>query len=398
MKYAKRATNRWETLQMRRSLKYGLSGAVLAGLVVGGTAAFAAGTDTNAVTLVVDGHSKKINTTADDVSGVLADQGYHPGLHDIVAPAPKRQVHDGSKIVYKRARLLHLVVDGTSNAVWTTAPTVASAMSQLGYSSADFVSVSRSKRLPLSPMNITVRSPKHIVLTADKHHSKLTTTAPTVGQVLHNADITLHGQDRVLPAAFKQVKDGMHVVVKRIRTKTVTSDQSIDYSIDKRQDSSMYQGQTRVVRNGSTGTAKLTYRVRYVDGKRTGRKQVNRVVVDKPTSKIEKIGTKARPQPTESQPTKSQPTESQPTESHSSSGGLNWDAVAACESGGNWHINTGNGFYGGLQFDSGTWLSNGGGQYAPRADLASRSAQIAIATKLYDARGSSPWPVCGKNL
>jgi len=75
-----------------------------------------------------------------------------------------------------------------------------------------------------------------------------------------------------------------------------------------------------------------------------------------------------------------------------------WDNVAQCESGGNWHINTGNGFYGGLQFDYGTWLSNGGGQYAPRADLASREQQIAIATKVYNARGSSPWPVCGANL
>jgi hypothetical protein len=81
-----------------------------------------------------------------------------------------------------------------------------------------------------------------------------------------------------------------------------------------------------------------------------------------------------------------------------SSNGLNWDAVAACESGGNWHINTGNGFYGGLQFDYGTWLSNGGGAYAPRADLASREQQIAIATRLYNARGASPWPVCGQRL
>ena len=80
------------------------------------------------------------------------------------------------------------------------------------------------------------------------------------------------------------------------------------------------------------------------------------------------------------------------------SSGRNWDAVANCESGGNWAINTGNGFYGGLQFDYGTWLSNGGGAYAPRADLASRAQQIAIANKVADARGSSPWPVCGQYL
>ena len=75
-----------------------------------------------------------------------------------------------------------------------------------------------------------------------------------------------------------------------------------------------------------------------------------------------------------------------------------WDTVAQCESGGDWSINTGNGFYGGLQFDSGTWIGAGGGAYAQRADLASREQQIAIANKIADARGSSPWPVCGQYL
>ena len=75
---------------------------------------------------------------------------------------------------------------------------------------------------------------------------------------------------------------------------------------------------------------------------------------------------------------------------------VNWDAVAKCESGGNWHINTGNGFYGGLQFNQSTWASNGGKAYAARADLASRSQQIAVAEHLYARRGLSPWPVCGK--
>jgi hypothetical protein len=79
-------------------------------------------------------------------------------------------------------------------------------------------------------------------------------------------------------------------------------------------------------------------------------------------------------------------------------GGLNWDAVANCESGGNWHINTGNGFYGGLQFTESTWLAEGGGAYASRADLASREQQIAVATRLYNQSGSGSWPVCGQYL
>ncbi|MFI1832910.1 LysM peptidoglycan-binding domain-containing protein [Streptomyces olivaceoviridis] len=71
-----------------------------------------------------------------------------------------------------------------------------------------------------------------------------------------------------------------------------------------------------------------------------------------------------------------------------------WDRIAQCESGGNWHINTGNGYYGGLQFSAGTWHAYGGTAYAPTADQASRSAQIAVATRVQQAQGWGAWPVC----
>ncbi|MBW6433570.1 transglycosylase family protein [Actinoplanes hulinensis] len=75
---------------------------------------------------------------------------------------------------------------------------------------------------------------------------------------------------------------------------------------------------------------------------------------------------------------------------------VNWDVIAKCESGGRWHINTGNGYYGGLQFSRSTWKANGGARYAPTANRASKAEQIAIAEKLYKKRGLSPWPTCGK--
>ncbi|MFE4976282.1 transglycosylase family protein [Kitasatospora sp. NPDC056651] len=76
-------------------------------------------------------------------------------------------------------------------------------------------------------------------------------------------------------------------------------------------------------------------------------------------------------------------------------GRYDWDRVADCESSGNWRVNTGNGYYGGLQFDQPTWRENGGLDYAPRADLATREDQIAVAERLADRRGLSPWPACG---
>ncbi|WP_416975351.1 transglycosylase family protein [Streptomyces sp. 4F14] len=71
-----------------------------------------------------------------------------------------------------------------------------------------------------------------------------------------------------------------------------------------------------------------------------------------------------------------------------------WDRIAQCESGGDWHINTGNGYYGGLQFSASTWRAYGGTAYASTADQASRAQQIAVATKVQRGQGWGAWPVC----
>ncbi len=75
-----------------------------------------------------------------------------------------------------------------------------------------------------------------------------------------------------------------------------------------------------------------------------------------------------------------------------------WDKVASCESGGNWAINTGNGYQGGLQFSPGTWRSHGGGEYAPSAHLATKEEQIAVAERVLGTQGRGAWPVCGTGL
>jgi len=83
------------------------------------------------------------------------------------------------------------------------------------------------------------------------------------------------------------------------------------------------------------------------------------------------------------------------TAAPASSGGANWSAIAACESGGNWSANTGNGFYGGLQFTEQTWLGYGGGQYASSANQATAAQQIAVAQRVLAGQGIGAWPVCG---
>ncbi len=75
-----------------------------------------------------------------------------------------------------------------------------------------------------------------------------------------------------------------------------------------------------------------------------------------------------------------------------------WTGVAECESGGNWSINTGNGYYGGLQFSQSTWEAYGGLEFAPRADLATKEQQIIVAERTLDGQGVGAWPTCGKYL
>ena len=374
---------------------YAVAGFALAG-VVGGTVAWAATSDdTKTLNLKIDGESQQIHTTANTVGAALDKAGYPVGAHDVVAPAATEKVHSGEEIVLKRGRLLHLTIDGKERDVWVTTPTVADALAQLGYSTADFSSVSRDKRLPLSPTSIEIRSPKQVTIIHDHKKQTVTTTDATVRQLLTDLRIKVDQDDRLRPASTAVLQNGTQIMVQRVVHKFLVERQSIGFSTSYQQDSSMYKDQSDVARDGKSGVAAVKYAAVYVDGKLVGKAQVSRSVVVAPVSKIVNVGTQERPAPP---PPSSSSSGSSSSSAPADTSGLNWDAVANCESGGNWHINSGNGFYGGLQFDYSTWLANGGGQYASRADLASREQQIAIANKLYAARGSSPWPVCGQYL
>ena len=105
----------------------------------------------------------------------------------------------------------------------------------------------------------------------------------------------------------------------------------------------------------------------------------------------------ATPAPAPAAATPPQPPTSAPAAVPVPVGGVNWSAIAACESGGNWSASTGNGFYGGLQFSEQTWLGYGGGQYAPTANLATPAQQIAVAQRVLAGQGIGAWPVCGAN-
>jgi uncharacterized protein YabE (DUF348 family) len=247
------------------------------------------------VKVSVDGQTKTVHTTAGSVKGALADAGIDVGTHDLVAPSTTAKVHDGSEIVLKRGRLLHLNIDGQDRDIWVTAPTVADALSQLGYSTQDFTSVSRAKRLPLSPTAIELRTDKNVTVLADGKTQHVQSTDSTVGQLLSDLSLKLGAEDRVSIPTGMAFSDNATVVIQRVAHQNVTRNQSVPFTVTTQPDPNITKGDTQVVQDGKNGTRQLTYALVYIDGKITGRTKVGSKVLAVPQQKIVHEGTKPLP-------------------------------------------------------------------------------------------------------
>ena len=178
---------------------------------------------------------------------------------------------------------------------------------------------------------------------------------------------------------------GLKIAVLRVTSTEVKETKAVSAPVTRKSDSSLYKGQTKTLKAGSDGAKVVTYKVVTVDGKVESKKAIATKLTQAPVASVVAVGTKARPAAT-------------PRDAGNTSGaGINlsnaamWDRIAQCESGGNWSINTGNGYYGGLQFATSSWLANGGGDFASRADLASRAEQITVANRYYAKAGLGPW-------
>jgi uncharacterized protein YabE (DUF348 family) len=277
-----------------RSVKYGLHAAVLAGLI---SLPALWKTVDKSVDLVVDGQSQTIHTTATRVDEVLTDAGYRVSAHDLVAPSASSAISDGGRIVLRRGRLLHLDVDGVQTDVWTTAPTVAEALSQLGYSAQGLVSVSRSHRLPLGATDIAIRTPRSLTVVHDGTREQVTTASQTVGGVLAELGITLSHRDRLSVPADSPVVSGQTVRVQRVDKQLVSKIKKLPFDVVRHKDADLRAGTTKIVRHGKLGRQRVTYALVYVDGKLVGRTLINRVTVAKPQAKIIAVGPPTRSAP-----------------------------------------------------------------------------------------------------
>jgi uncharacterized protein YabE (DUF348 family) len=333
-----------------------------------GGAAMAVAMDKD-VTVDVDGHDAHIRTYDQTVGTVLKDAGYVVGPHDSMSPSPNAPVTDGGKIMLQRGRLVRLTVDGVEQDQWTRATTVADAMRELNVNTAGvWMSTHADSQIPLGGMAIQVRTPKRItILDGASGPRQVTTTDATIGDVLRAQNISLGPNDAVSPSLTLSLTAGMQISISRNGTSIITVTQTITPQVQTIQDPTMNEGTQTVTNPGTPGEETVTYRVTKHNGVETGRVQLSVQITKPAVTKVVRQGTKQLPSDAV------------------------WDQIAQCESGGNWSINTGNGYSGGLQFNQATWLSNGGGQYAPEAYLATKAQQIAIADKVRAARGLEPW-------
>ncbi|WP_395728485.1 ubiquitin-like domain-containing protein [Nakamurella sp.] len=362
------------------------------------------------LTLTIDGQTRAVWTTATTVEQALQELGQDPAGFRLSADRTRLIPLDGLTVSADTLRTATVTVDGTSQQVTGTATTVGDLLAQAGIVLAANQRVSPALTDPVTAGGtVTVTTLPTVTLTVGTDPaSAIVTDQPTVGLVLAAAGVTPGPDDVVTPGLDTPVGDGLQVSLTRIAYTTQTVTETIDQPADQTvPDDTMARGVTTVSQLGRSGVAEVTYRTTVTNGAAGTQEEVGRTVLTEPQAKITRVGTKvAAPAPepapapaAQAAPAAAEPAPApapQPAAAPAPSGGwsVNWDAIARCESGGNWSINTGNGYYGGLQFDSGTWLSNGGGAYASRADLATKDQQIAIAERVYAARGLSPW-ACG---
>jgi uncharacterized protein YabE (DUF348 family) len=351
--------------------------ATVVALAVGGTIAGYAALTTS-YELTIDGETREVSSTGDTVAEVLASEGIEITDRDLVAPELDEPVAEGSRIVVRFGRPVELTVDGETTTHWVTSTDVASALGELGtpYGRAK-LSTTRGASIGRDGLALEVVTPKNLVLKlAGAKPVTRTVTALTVEDALAELGVEVGKIDRTKPAVDTELNDGDRLVFTDFRiAKRKVKGETVPFETVEEPDDSMYEGLSVTEREGETGTRNVTYKVVFKNGKLLRRTVLAQKVLTKAVPALVRVG----------------------TASVSSYGGSGvWDRLAECESGGNWATNTGNGYYGGLQFSLSTWQAYGGTGLPSNH---SRETQIAIATKLRDASGGyGAWPGCAAKL
>jgi uncharacterized protein YabE (DUF348 family) len=327
------------------------------------------------VSLYVDGQKKQFSTEAKTVSEVLRKSGVKLGANDLVEPSAGTAIGNGPfNINVFRSRPV-LVVDGAKSyhirSAYQSPRLLALAAGLSVYAEDKYESAIIRDIVKYDTIGerVTLQRAKPVSIKVDGKTRQIRTHGKVLGDAIKSADIAIGPKDTISKPLAAPVVPGMTVAITRVSEAVITQTHTIPRSTKTVQDGNLYRGQSQVAVPGSDGQKTITYKVHYRDGVETGRQQLQVLSETAPVTKVVHVGTKV------------------PDDG--------WAKLRQCEAGGNYAMNSGNGYYGAYQFDLSTWQSNGGTGYPHEA---SPATQDAIAKALYARRGAQPWPVCGRYL
>jgi uncharacterized protein YabE (DUF348 family) len=335
------------------------------------------------VTLSVDGQTTDVRTTAHTVGALLEGKGIEVDSHDVVAPSPDTKVQDGTRIAVKFGRQVTYTIDGAAQTVWTTATTVDDALTALSLNLAGAeLSASRSSGIGREGLTIVIATQKKIIIVDAGKKRTITTTGQTLADALAVAKIKVDKDDKLSASPSTRLVDGRKFTFTQVDVSSKTKKIKVDFDTVRKKSSKLKKGVTKTDTAGVRGVRAVTYQIVRHNGKIVKRVKIKSKLLSEPKTEVILVGTKK--------------STSAPKRSGSSTpSGSVWDKLAQCESGGNWSINTGNGYYGGLQFSLSTWRAYGG---SGMPNKASREQQIAIAKKIQADAGWGAWPACSSKL
>ncbi|BEP14515.1 hypothetical protein acdb102_28260 [Acidothermaceae bacterium B102] len=384
----------------RRPLVLAARGAVLLVMAVGSVGYSLAD---KTVTISADGQTRTVHTFAGDVSSALRRAGVSIGTHDVVLPALRQALHDGSHIVVDRGRPLLLSVNGSARTVWITRSDAAAALG-LDLTGA-YVSASRDR--------LVVRTPQQVRLTVGGVASTVTTTAATVADLLADQGVALGPFDVVSTPLSAYPLTATAVRVTQITHTQWLQRTPVAMPTVRVADAKLGIGRTQLAHGGKAGIDYRLWGIVREDGQVVLRKLLTETTVAA-KAKVIRYGTRsatveavavrrsvatvtakstanASVSATVKAQAKPKPVVHRAAPKRHT---LNWAALARCESGGDPHLVDG-AYYGLYQFSLGTWRSVGG---RGRPSDASSAEQTHRAQLLYAQQGRSPWPACGHYL
>ena len=388
-------------VRARRLTTRPLALAVLVVAVVGTTAGWKASEKT--VTVSVDGSVRHLSTHAGSVRGLLQQAHLAVGPHDLLAPAAVAPLADGATVVLRHGRSMTLVVDGVRRDVWVTANSVDEALGQIGLrTEGALLSADRSRAIPLRGFSLDVRTAKAVTVVDAGRALHVMSTGLLLSDALAALHVSLRPADRIDRPVTTPLTSGLVVHLTRLDAGRVNQTVAVRFVTVRRADPTSYVGTTRVGSPGRAGVRHRIFALRYRNHQLVARRLLSDRVTSRSAPRVVLVGARQRPvqQRSVTTPTRtassSGSSSSASSPSVSSSGGLNWGALANCESGGNPRAVSSNGLYRGLyQFSIGTWQGVGGSGDPINASSGEQTQRAQI---LYGRTGRSSWPVCGRYL